>query len=400
MGLWLRRLFWSLAALGLVGLIVWGFLPQPVAVDMAEVVVGPLQVTVDEDGKTRIRERYLLSAPLGGQMARIPWKPGDAVVQGSTVLTVIEPRPSEFLDPSAHKQAEAKVKAAESAQERAETLLRLARVKLEHAQLEYDRVRRLSPQRGVAEQEVQSALQQERMANEEVRSAQQQIKIADYELEQARAVLTRVREYKAGEAPERFEVVAPTTGRILRIEQESASVVTAGQKLAEIGDPTDLEVVIDVLSADAVKVKPGARMILEHWGGEKPLQARVRVVEPGGVTKISALGVEEQRVNVVADLVDPLEARPTLGDGFRVEARIVIWEKPDALKVPAGALFRQGSQWSVYLVEGGQAHLRPVTVGKGNGLETEILSGLDAGDRVIIHAGDRVKPGSTVVPRQ
>ncbi len=397
MRVWLRRLFWGLAALGLLTLIVWGFLPQPVPVDYASVVVGPLRVTVDEDGKTRIRERYVVSAPLGGQLLRIVWKPGDRIDVNSPVLAQIEPKASEFLDPSAQLQAEAKVKAAEIARDKARTLLRQANVKVEFAQREADRLRGLRGLRSISEQEVENAIQQQRVASEEMRAAQQAIKIAEYELQTARAVLNRVRTYQPGEAPDRYDIYSPIRGVVLKVEQESATVVAPGQKLLEVGNPADLEVVIDVLSADAVKVRKGDRVILEHWGGEVPLEAEVRVVEPSGITKTSALGVEEQRVNVIANLTDP---PASLGDGFRVEARIVVWEKADAIKVPAGALFRHGSGWAVYVVESGVARLRPVTVGKGNGLETQIAAGLEPGERVIIHAGDRVKDGTVTTQRQ
>jgi HlyD family secretion protein len=400
MKLIIRRLFWILGVVGLLGLIVYGFMPQPIPVDVAHATVGLLRVTVDQEGKTRIKERYMIASPVGGQLSRIVWKPGDKVNQSSTVLASLQPKETEFLDPSALAQAQAKVKTCQSMRDKAEAANRQAKVKLEYAQRDRIRLVGLHKDRSATEQEVDLALQTERVANEDIRVTLHMLKAAEYDLEQAQAVLKRTRVAQEGELPERFEVYSPITGRVLRVEQESATVVTPGTKLVEIGDPADIEVVIDVLSADAVKVRLGARMLLEHWGGEKPLEAIVRVVEPSGFTKISALGVEEQRVNVIADIVDPLETRPTLGDGYRVESRIIIWEKADALKVPAGAMSRQGTQWSVFVLENGKAVRREVTVGKTNGLETEIIKGLSADEPVIVHPGDRIKDGSSVTQRQ
>jgi len=421
MRVWLRRGFWALAAVGLLGLIGYGFMPQPIPVDFVPVTVGPLRVTIDEDGVTRVRQRYVVASPIGGQLKRITLKPGDPVhpkraelvlqpaethppeyLDGPTVLATIEPKLTEFLDPSARLQADAKVKGAEAARDRAATMLRAAGVKLDHAQREAERVRRLDP-RNVSDQEVQNVYQQERVAGEEVRAAQQASKMADHDLEHARAILQRVRVYQNGEAPEQLPIYSPITHKVhcvLKVEQESATVVTPGQKLLEVGDPTDLEVVIDVLSADAVKVREGARVLLEHWGGDKPLEARVRLVEPVGVMKLSALGVEEQRVNVIADPPKERADWARLGDGYRVEARIVVWEKEAVVKVPVGALFPHGGDRAVYVVADGRAQLRKVTAGKSNGLETEIVAGVEPGELVIVHAGDRVKDGTAVVARQ
>jgi HlyD family secretion protein len=400
MKLLVRRLFWGLGIAAILGLIAYGFVPQPVPVDLAAATVGPLRVTVDQQGKTRVKQRYIIASPLGGQLSRIPWKPGQKIYQGSTVLATIQPKETEFLDPSAQAQAQAKVKACQSMCDKANASVRQMKVKLEFAQRDRERLQPLASQRSSTQQELDTAMQAERSANEELRVAQQAVKAAEFDLEQARAVLLRTRAVQDGmEVSDQFEIVSPINGRVLKVEQESATVISAGMALIEIGDPSDLEVAIDVLSPDAVKVPVGARMLLEHWGGEKPLEARVRVVEPYGFTKVSALGVEEQRVYVVADIVDPISVRPSLGDGYRVEARIIIWEKADALKVPAGAMSRQGTQWAVFVVEAGKAKLRPVTVGRSNGLETEILAGLSEGEQVIVHAGDRVKEGVAVTPR-
>jgi HlyD family secretion protein len=396
-----RRLLLVGFLLGVVGLIVSAFLPKPVAVDLTAARRGPLRVTVDKDGKTRIRERYVVSAPLAGRLLRLELKPGHRVSAGKTLLALLEPTDPSLLDPRARAEAEARRKAAESARSRASTQLDRARAAQELAHSEYIRIQRLSQTRSASTQELHEAITKERTATEDLRAAQFGVQIAEFELELARAALVRTQATSPGEAEAwRFEIRAPIDGKVLRVFQESSTVVTPGQRLLELGDPADLEVEIDVLSADAVKVKLGARVFLEHWGGERLLEARVRLVEPAGFTKVSALGVEEQRVWVVADLVDPPEKRPTLGDAYRVEARIVIWEGENVLKVPAGALFRHGDGWAVYRVVESRAQLQPVQVGHGNGLETEILDGLTEGDPVILHPSDKIRDGGAVVPRE
>ena len=384
-------------ALALAGLLAWAFRPQRLTVDAAPAGRGPLVVTVDEEGRTRIKERYVVSAPLGGRMLRVGLKPGDAVTAGRTVIAALEPTDPELLDPRGRAQAEARVKAAKAAQERSGPLLARARTDREYVAADLVRARRLYGEQGLSHQELDAVEQRDAAAAAELKSAEFQSRIADYELELAQAAL--VGEGGAGTTgpgERRFEVRAPISGRVLRVFQESEAVVGPGTRLVELGDPADLEVLVGVLSADAVQVKSGARVVIEHWGGEEPLAARVRVVEPAGFTKVSALGVEEQRVNVLADFTGPPEARRTVGDAFRVEARIVVWEAPEVLKVPVGALFHTGDQWAVFAVRGGRASLQTVQAGHRNDREVEILSGLAAGDPVIIHPSDKLEDGSRV----
>jgi HlyD family secretion protein len=395
-----RRLMQLAAALLVAGLLAYAFWPRPVEVDVARAVRGSLLVTVDEDGRTRIKERYIVSAPLGGRLQRITRRPGDRVAAGRTPLAVIEPGDPSLLDDRARAEAEARVKASEATRKQAVPKLEHARVAHDLSVKELLRVRRMVVGRETTAQDVESAEHKERMAQEEVKTAQFALQIADFELDLARAALTRTRPRSSGDMDSwRFEILAPVEGRVLRVFQESSAVVTPGQRLLEVGDPTDLEVEVDVLSSDAVKIAPGARAFLEHWGGDAPLLAQVRLVEPSGFMKVSALGVEEQRVNVILDFVDPPEKRAHLGDAFRVEARVVIWSADDTLKVPAGALFRQGEDWAVYAVENGRAQLTRVQVGRSNSLETEITSGLEAGVTVILHPGDKIQPGGRVVGR-
>lgn len=386
------------AVLGAV--LVWAFRTPRREVDVASVSRGPLVVTVDEEGRTRIKEPYVVSAPLAGRLLRVALKPGDPVEAGRTVLAVIEPTAPELLDPRSRALAEARVKAAEAAQAGSRPLLERARAAREYAAADLIRARQLYADGGLSHQELDAAEEREAVAAAELQSAEFQTRIADYELDVARAaLLVGTAEEGAGAAGGRFEVRAPITGRVLRVFQESATVVSPGTRLVEVGDPAALEIVVEVLSTDAVRITPGARVTVEHWGGVAPLPARVRVVEPAGFTKVSALGVEEQRVNVLADFTGPPEPRRAVGDAFRVEARIVVDETADTLKVPVGALFREGEDWSVFAVVDGRAVLRLVRINRRNDREAEILSGLTAGETVIVHPGDQLQDGTRVQPR-
>lgn len=382
------------------GAIAYAFVPGPVPVDLAPAVKGPLRVTVDEDGKTRIKERYTVTAPLSGRMLRVELHPGDRVKAGKTLLFAIEPTDPALLDVRSRTEAEARVKAAEASKAVAAAKLDRARQVLELATHDFERARQLLASKAMTREDYDNAEHKERMARDELRTAQFGVQVATFEVDIARAALVQTRPGASRENGNgRFDVHTPIDGSVLRVPQESAGPVTAGTKIIELGDPTDLEVEVDVLSADAVKVTPGAKVLFEHWGGDEPLHGRVRLVEPAGFLKVSALGVEEQRVNVIVDLTDPLEKRRTLGDAYRVEARIVVWEGDEVLKVPAGAVFRQDVGWAVFRSGGGKAQWCSVRVGRTNGLETEILEGLEAGDKVIVHPSDRIKDGVRVSPR-
>ncbi|HKB04647.1 MAG TPA: HlyD family efflux transporter periplasmic adaptor subunit [Gemmataceae bacterium] len=397
----LRKRLPLLIGLLVVGLVVAYVLrPTTVPVEVARAERGPLRVTVDEDGKTRIRDRYVVSAPLTGRLVRIALRPGDEVRAGQTVLATIEPRDPELLDASARAAAEARVKAAETAQKQTAPVLEKAQAAHAQAVKELERARAGRITGAVPPQDLDTAVTRERTTALELRTAQFATQIAGFELEQARAALLRTRAPASGEEESwRLEVRSPIDGRVLRVFQESATIVTPGLRLLELGDPADLELEIDILSTDAVKVRPGAPVLLEHWGGEASLRARVRLVEPAAFTKVSALGVEEQRVNVIATFIDPPEKWRSLGDAYRVEARIVVWEAADVLKVPAGAVFPHADGKAVFVVAGGVAHLRVIKAGHSNGLETEVLDGLEAGAEVIVYPGDKVRDGVRVKPR-
>lgn len=385
----------ALVALAVVAAIYYFTLPTPTDVDVASVTRGPMVVTVNEDGQTRIKERYVVSAPLAGRLLRVELEPGDFVVQSSTRLAAIAPRDPELLDARERQQAEMRVKARESAMIQAKPAVERAQAALDYATADLERIKKLMPRQSVTRDQLDRAVMAQRIREKDYRTAVYGAHIAKYELELARAALIRTKTTDEQDMSD-FEIFSPIHGRVLRVLQESATIVNPGTPLIEVGDLTDLEVVVDVLSTDAVKISSGSAVLLERWGGEQPLQGKVRLVEPSAFTKVSALGVEEQRVNVIIDLVDPLDARKSLGDGYRVEARIVVWEAPDVIKISSGALFREGDRWATFVVEGDQASLRYVTIGKQNDTEAQVLEGLEVGESVILHPSDKIDGGGKV----
>ena len=398
---WRRRLpLLGLLALG--ALIAVGLWPRAIPVEVATVTRGPLIVTVDEEGMTRVKNRYVVSAPVGGQLRRIDWKAGAVADAGKTVLAVLEAGGADFLDTRSQAQAEARMRAAEAAREAASAQRERAQAAAKMYASEFTRTQKLRDDKVASAQEYDVAQMRAETGAQDARAAEFAFKVADFELQQAQAVLMQgvapasedAHTPRHGSAP--LTLTSPVNGRILRVLQESARMVPTGFPLLEIGDPTDLEVRIEVLSRDGVAVTPGARVILEQWGGTEPLAARVRLVEPSAFTKISALGVEEQRVYVIADFTDPLEKRPTLGDNFRVEAKIVTWENADALRAPSGALFQRNGEWRCFAVEHGRARLRTIKTGRSNGVLTEVLGGLRAGEQVVVYPGDKVVDGTSV----
>jgi HlyD family secretion protein len=329
---WRRRLPWFAAA-GLVGLIVIGLWPRAIPVEVAGVTRGPLVVTVDEEGMTRVQHRHVITAPVAGQLRRIDWKAGALVEAGKTVLAVLETGGADFLDARLQAQAESRVRAAEAAREAAKAQRDRVATAAKLYAADLARARALRQDNVISAQEFDAVQMRSEASAQDQRAAEFSYLVAEHELQQARALLSRG--LPGGGGAEPLVITSPVSGRILRVMQESARLVPAGYPLLEVGDHTDLEVRIEVLSRDGVAIRPGARVLLEQWGGSEPLAARVRLVEPSAFTKISALGVEEQRVYVVADFVDPGEKRAALGDSYRVEARIVVWENASALQAPA-----------------------------------------------------------------
>lgn len=389
-----RVLMWLLAAGG-AGAVVYAWLPKPVGVDMAKVERTHLRVTIDEDGRTRVKDRYVVSAPLLANVGRIELNPGDSVEPG-TVLARLVPLDSPLLDARSKAQSEARVAAAAASRRQAYSSIDRVRTVLEIAQREAARLRSLQKSGAVAERTLEQADLEERSRREELASAEFGARVADYDLRMAEAALGRIG--KPGKE-EQIEVSSPVKGRVLRVIQQSEGAVQPGAPLLEIGDPAALEIVVDILTSDAVRVRPGAVVFIDRWGGDHPLKAHVRLVEPSAFTRISALGVEEQRVNVVVDLDDPHTMWSALGDGYHVEAQIVTWEGDAVITVPASATFRREQDWAVFQVKDGVAKLTPITLGHVNSESVEALRGVGPGDQVIVHPSDRVTDGTRVEPR-
>ena len=379
----------TLIVVALIAVAVW---PRAVRVEVATIGRGALTVTIDEEGETRVRNRYVVSAPLTGRVLRIELEPGDAVKQGDVVAR-LQPEAPPLLDARSRAEALAAVESARAALGRARADEQRTRTALAQAQRELARAHELG-QGGLATgQQLETRESDVRTAQDGVDAAVYAVRAAESDLQRAQARLAPATAV-AGERA--VDVRAPVTGVVLKRVRESESIVPAGDRLIEIGDPANLEIVSDLLSTDAVRVKPGARALVDQWGGDKVLEARVRRVEPSGFTKVSALGVEEQRVNVILDFADAAQAFAALGDAYRVEIRIVAWDSVDVLKVPTSALFRQGETWAVYTVADGRARARRVTLGHRTGQEAEILDGLVAGTPVILHPGDTLADDTRV----
>lgn len=375
----------------------WMMLRTPaLEVEAAKVTSGPLAVTIDDLGETRVRDLYTVAAPVTGELLRVPFKAGAVVTRGQTLLAEIQPITPDPVDARSYSTTVANIGGLQAQLAGARARVQEARAAEQLALADYNRVNALLPAGFVSRarfDQARAALAKARAARAEASQAQD---AALHALQAAQASL------RGAAAPPRGQIVrvlAPISGTVLRVLEESRSPVVAGTHLMELGDPGAIEIVSDMLSADAVKVRPGAAVAIDAWGGDAPLRGRVRLVEPFGFTKISALGVEEQRVNVVIDLVDQQAAWQRLGHGFRVTVRIELWSAPDVLQVPLGALFRQGQGWAVFTIgSDGRARLKAVKVGHMNDSAAEVLGGLGAGDQVVLHPGEKVKDGIKVRP--
>ena len=390
-----RALTWAVGA-AVVGAVAYGLRPQPIEVETAAAARGPLTVHVVEEGRTRIRNRYVVAAPVAGRMRRVDLKPGDPVEAGVTVLTAVEPSLAPLLDARSRAEAEARVQAADALVKRAQQNLDLARTASDFAQANWQRVQNVTRKGAISDTDRDAARREALMREREVHSAEFGLKVAEYELAQARAALLQIDAPASGAA---VEVRPPVSGVVLRVMQESATVVTPGTPILEVGDTADIEIEAEILSRDAVPIRPGTRAEIEQWGGNPPLAARVRRVEPAAFTKVSALGVEEQRVYVLCDLVDPPDAARSLGDRFRVDVKVAVWHADDTLLVPAGALFREGSQWHALAFDRGRARRVTLDAGRTDGRHTEVLAGLDPGTEVLVHPPDTVTDGTRVRKR-
>jgi HlyD family secretion protein len=394
---WRRNLGLAATALAVAAGLAWGFWPRPVLVDGVAVARAPMTVTVEEEGRTRIKDRYVVSAPVAGFLRRIELEVGDKVSKGQVVAT-LEPTPSDVLDPRRRAQAESQVAAARASLKMAEEAVTAARAQAEYAHIELTRKKRLRRDNGVSQDEVDQAASVDRQNAANLRSARFAVGVAHHNLESA---LTALKYAAATDADpgQSVDVRSPVDADVLKRYRESEGVVAAGESLLEVGDPAALEVEVDLLSPDAVRVHPGTRVLLDRWGGEGLLDAVVRTVEPVGFTKISALGVEEQRVWVIADLTSPRERWSRLGDAYRVEASFILWHEDQVLQLPTSALFHHGDAWAVFVVEDDRAVRRPVEIGQRSGLIAQVVSGLSEGDVVITHPDDRIEDGVRVSVR-
>jgi HlyD family secretion protein len=395
-----RLSFWVPLVLALAVALAWLFRPAAVPVDLVKVERGPLMVSVSDEGETRVRDMYVVSAPVPGRMRRVDLEAGDAVVAEKTVVARIEPSDPASLDVRSAAEARASVDAAAASRTHAAAQVRRAQAELEFARSELARIRVLARSNTVSANDLDSAERRAKTADAALGEAraEQQVRESEYQVARARLMTPASRTRTAD--CDCVTVFSPVSGDVLRVVTESEGVVQSGTPILEVGDPDKLEVVVDLLSSDAVRVQAGQRAVIEAWGGPAPLEGVVRRVEPFGFTKVSALGIDEQRVNVIIDIKEPRQQWQRLGHGYRVEPRIVLWEGRDVLKVPLSALFRQGQRWAVFVADGGRAVLREVEIGHENGLEAEVTSGLAAGERIVLHPGDRVAPGARIEERK
>lgn len=399
---WVKKGFTGFAAVAVIAGALYALRPLPVPVDMAVIDRGPLSVTIDEEGKTRIREVFMISAPVAGKMLRSPLEVGDTVTAGKTIVSVIEPTSPTFLDVRSRRELQAVVAAASAAVALASAEVQKANSELKFAEKDLQRATALSRTSVISEKA-------QEQAELDVDSKKALLAIARATLELRRHELNSARAKLIGpQSPDMLtdiggcciEVRAPVDGQVLKVIAESEQVVASGALLAEIGNPHDLEIIVELLSSAAIKVMPGAQATIENWGGEKKLSAKVTRIEPTGFTKISALGVEEQRVNVLLELTDPPQDWSALGHEFRVFVKIAQWRSDDVLRTPLSALFRQGNEWAVYKLVDGRAQLTKVNIDHRNAQMAEVVDGLSDGDEVILYPSDRIEDDVRVVRRQ
>lgn len=383
------------AGVGVVAGLAYAFIPPPIEVEIERVRRGRLEVTINEHGKTRIRERYVVVAPLSGDLLRVEIHAGDPVTAAETVLAVLHPNDPTLLDARERSEAEAKVRAAEARKEHAGAMLERARASNVFATNQFDRISKLAASKVVSQEDLEQAEQQRRTSIQDVRAGELSVKIAIHEVELARAALERT---KSSDNGQKIELRSPIHGQVLKVFRESEGTIASGAPIMEIGDRKDMEIEIDVLSSDAERIAPGAKVYLQR-PGLPTLIARVRLVEPQAFLKVSALGVEEQRVNVLAEFSEPPPTDSAIGDAYRVEARIVISEANEVLKANAGAVFRMEEGWGVFRFMEGRATATKVEIGKSDGYETEIRSGLSENDEVIAYPSDKVRNNVRVTRR-
>ncbi|MDO8986417.1 efflux RND transporter periplasmic adaptor subunit [Cypionkella sp.] len=406
---WLKRAFWSLGVVVAVAAVAWFVWPRPVPVDLATATLGPMEVTIDDEARTNLRHVYTVTAPVTGTVLRIASPDGapgemsvhvgDRVIAGETVVAVLQPMPPPLIDVRSRQELEAAATAADAAVQLAEAEVMRMAATLQLARDNLTRAEKLSSTDVGSAKSLEVARTDVAVNEAGLASAKAQLEVRRSEVNAARARLDPASATAPGDPDCCIKLRAPASGVVLAISQESEGIVQAGTPLLKIGDPTDLEIVADLLSTDAVKVKSGAAVMIDGWGGA-PLKGTVVRVEPNGFVKISALGIEEMRVRTVIDLVDPPQDWSTLGNDFRVIVHISLWDTASALTVPVAALFRQGDDWAVFALRDGRARTAVVELGHRNERVAEVLSGLVAADEVILHPNDRVADGVAVAQRE
>lgn len=396
-----RAIFWLFAGLIVLAGMVFAFKPRAIYVDLAAAEIGTLTVTVSEEGETEVRDVYELSSPIMGRVLRIDVEAGDPVVAAETVVARIEPTDPSFLDLRTEEEARAAVKAANAMLELAKAQLEEAKSEQEFAQAELERAIRLVDRKLISQHELDQAEKNYKTKSASVSTAIAGIRARESELAQAKArLVTPIEIQESTKECKCLSVYAPITGKILRVLHESEGVVKAGDLLVEIGNTADLEIVVDFLSVDAVQIQPGQRVVINEWGGPESIKGIVKKVEPFGYTKTSSLGIDEQRVDVIIDLVDPHEKWQPLGHGYQVDASVILWEQDNVLKLPITALFREGEEWAVFVVEGRKAKLRKIKIGQRNSFEAQIISGIKAGELVILHPSNQIQDNVFVAKRE
>jgi len=395
-----RLILWSsIGGLVLLSLI-YAFWPRALAVDLDKAVIAPLMITVGDEGETRVVDVYVVSAPITGHLRRIDSTAGDRVVAGQTAIAEIEPATPELLDSRTDAEAQALLSAAASAEVLARSALGKAAAELRFAESELDRSRELAAKGTLSERDLEASERSFDTASAALGIAQANMEVRRYELEQA-----RLRLMPPTEAAQRrsrcacVRISSPVDGKVLRVMRKSEGFVRAGEGLIEIGNPQRLEVVVDLLSSDAVKVSPGDAALIENWGGATALQAKVRRVEPFGFTKVSALGIEEQRVNVILDILSPREEWPSLGHGYQIDVRIILWQNSEVLQVPMTALFREGDDWAIFVNQDGRARRRIIELGHSTSEQAQILAGLTEGDEIVVYPGEGIDDDVRIIAR-
>ncbi len=396
-----RFVLWGIIAVFIGGGLAIAFMPRSLPVDLVAASRGPMLLTIGDEGSTQVLDVFVVSAPTTGLLRRIETEPGDAVVAGKTIVAEVEPIESELLDPRSRAEAEAQLSAATSAESLARAELQKSEAELEFANSELERARELAKNGTISERDLEASERAYKTARAALGVAQAAMQVRQYELERAQAMLMTPEQMQTRRALcECVSITSPVDGQVLRVLRESEGFVAAGEGLVEIGDPERLEIVVDLLSVDAIRVRKGDRALITNWGGGHQLEARVRRVDPFGFTKVSALGIEEQRVNVLLDIVSPGEAWKNLGHGYQVDVRIVIWEGDNVLKVPLTALFRDGEDWAVFVSDDGRVVQRLVELGHRTDKEGQIVGGLEEGDLVVAYPGEAIEEGDRVIGRE